>query len=393
MKLAYTTRTLSLALGGVAVVVCAAVATVRYSRAEQAVPPKPGTASDAVTLTDRQRHYVTVGAAVAHSFAAQSEAVGYVDFDQDHSVQVFSPWAGRIHEIQVRTGDRVRRGQTLFTVDSPELAEAEANLLTTAAQLTQARAAVERARSMLGTQAVAQKDFEQAQSDEQGAEASQRAARESLALFGKTTHEVEALLATHHVDSVLRVVSPMNGTVTARNAADGQYVQPGNAPSPVSVSDTGALWLVANVPEAELPKLVAGQAITASLAAAPEHRFEGTISNIGAAVDPATHTVPVRAEVRDPTHLLRPQMLASFRIRTGAPSRMPGVSAHAIVREGDGTQTVFVTTDGRSFHRRVVHTGLEQEGVVEILDGLLAGETVATDGALLLSNALALQSR
>jgi len=188
-------------------------------------------------------------------------------------------------------------------------------------------------------------------------------------------------------------VSPMNGTITSRSAAEGQYVQPGNAPAPVSVSDTDSLWLVANVPETDLPRLAAGQAIIASVAAIPDRRFEGSISNIGATVDPATHTVPVRAVVRDTTHLLRPQMLASFRIRTGAPLRAPAVPPGAIVREGDGTLTVFATDDGRNFHRRVVHTGLEQDGVIQVLDGLLAGETVATNGALLLSNALALQSR
>jgi cobalt-zinc-cadmium efflux system membrane fusion protein len=101
----------------------------------------------------------------------------------------------------------------------------------------------------------------------------------------------------------------------------------------------------------------------------------------------------VRSEVKDPKHELRAQMLASFVIRTGEPSKGISVPDAGVVREGDGTMTVFVTQDGRSFKRRAVKIGLAQNGFTQIAEGLNAGEKVAADGALFLSNALALKTR
>ena len=82
-------------------------------------------------------------------------------------------------------------------------------------------------------------------------------------------------------------------------------------------------------------------------------------------------------------------MFATFIIRTGEGVKSPAVAEGGVVREGDGTMTVWVTTDGHRFTQRTVKIGLQQDGFWQILDGLEAGERVATDGALFLDNALA----
>ena len=83
-------------------------------------------------------------------------------------------------------------------------------------------------------------------------------------------------------------------------------------------------------------------------------------------------------------------MLASIVIRTGTASRAPAVPLAGVVREGDGTMSIWVTSDGRHFTRRTVQIGLSQDGLDEVTSGLSVGEQVAGDGALFLSNALAL---
>jgi cobalt-zinc-cadmium efflux system membrane fusion protein len=80
-------------------------------------------------------------------------------------------------------------------------------------------------------------------------------------------------------------------------------------------------------------------------------------------------------------------------IRTGDPVRSPAVPLDGVVREGDGTMTVWVTTDRHRFFKRTVKVGLEHLGYRQILEGARAGELVATEGALFLSNALSLASR
>ena len=82
-------------------------------------------------------------------------------------------------------------------------------------------------------------------------------------------------------------------------------------------------------------------------------------------------------------------MLASFTIETEGPKLSVAVPSDAIVREGDGTMTVWVTTDRRRFERRTVKTGLEQDGWRQILAGLTLGEEVASTGAIFLSNKFA----
>jgi cobalt-zinc-cadmium efflux system membrane fusion protein len=149
------------------------------------------------------------------------------------------------------------------------------------------------------------------------------------------------------------------------------------------------MWMVANVPESDSPDFKLGQLVTVSVTAYPGRVFEGRVTALGSAVDPNSRRVMVRSEIRDPKHELRPQMFATFVIRTGAPVRAPAVPQNGIVREGDGTMSVWVAgSDPHRFTRRTVKIGHQQAGYDEILDGVKAGETLAIDGAIFLSNIL-----
>ena len=101
----------------------------------------------------------------------------------------------------------------------------------------------------------------------------------------------------------------------------------------------------------------------------------------------------VRSEIADPKHELRSGMFATFVIRTGEPVRSPAIPLDGVVREGDGTMTTWVTADRRRFTKRTVKIGLQRDGYVQILAGVQPGDLVATEGALFLSNALAIAAR
>jgi len=246
---------------------------------------------------------------------------------------------------------------------------------------------------MVETQSIAQKELDQAVSDQQTAQANLEAARSAVRIFGKNDAEVDSIIANRSTAAELRITSPIDGRVTARNAAPGQLVQPGGSPAPFAVADLSTMWLISQVTEDEMPHIRLGQPVEAALAAFPGRTFQGTVSNIGAQIDPNTHRITVRAEIGDPNRELRPQMLGWFVIRTGAPVRSPAVSPAGVVREGDGTMEVFVTTDGHRFVRRPVKVGMLQDELDQILEGVSKGEQIATDGALFLANELALQSR
>ncbi|MFC5488409.1 efflux RND transporter periplasmic adaptor subunit [Dokdonella soli] len=352
----------------------------------------PTAAQDTVTITELQAKHVSVIAAQMHAFDARLDAVGFIDFNQDHLAQVFSPYQGRVREVRAKAGDDVAKGQVLFTVDSPDLVQAESNLISTAGLLALTSKTLERARQMITIQANAVRDIEQAVSDQQTAAGNYQAARNALRIFGKSDADMDRIAASRKIDGELRVVSPFAGRVTARAAAPGVLVQPGAAPAPFTVADLSSVWMVANVVEGDVAALRIGQSVSVTVAALPGRKLQGSISYIGSTVDPSTHRVSVRSEIADPQHELRPQMLATFVVHTGAPVQSVGVPANAVVREGDGTMTVFVTGDGRRFVRRVVKLGLQQDGMDQIIEGLSASERAAGDGALFVSNALALQS-
>ena len=360
-------------------------------------PPAPGpvasAAAHSIELSPQEMQKFKVAPAAEHEFSVEREAVGSIDFNQELSVTVFAPFPGRIISLFAKAGDDVRKGAMLFTLDSPDLLEAESKLIAAAGTLNVTTRALARARQLFDVQGVSQKDLDQAVADQQAAEGAMKAARDALRIFGKSDGEMDRVVAERRVDSVLAVHSPISGRVTARNAAPGLYVQPGAAPAPFAVADVTTMWMIANVAETDFPLLRIGQPVDVEVKAYPGRTFHAKVVNIGAAVDATTHRVLVRSEVRDPHHELRPGMFATFQIRTGRAVRSPAVPFSGVVRESDGSMSVWVAADGRRLVRRTVKVGMQQDGLHQILEGLRPGEPVATDGALLLNNALTAASR
>ena len=122
--------------------------------------------------------------------------------------------------------------------------------------------------------------------------------------------------------------------------------------------------------ESDIPNFHLGQAVRVKVTAYPDRVFEGKVTTIGTTVDTSTHRTFVRSEILDPEHRLLAGMYANFVIQTGEPVRATAVPYAAVVREGDDTMTVFVTTDGLKFVKRIVEIGLRQDGYNQISQGL-----------------------
>jgi cobalt-zinc-cadmium efflux system membrane fusion protein len=364
----------------------------RPSSAQAGTPKAPNADADSVDLSDSQLDAVKVAPVERRDFPVEKEAIGSIDFDEDMSVQVFTPYQGRIIALFAEVGTDVRKGQTLFTIDSPDLLQAESTLIAAAGVLDFDSKNLARLRDLYTTRAVSQHDVEQAVSDQQTAEGNLRAARNAVRLFGKNDVEIDRIVAERSADPTLVVPSPIDGRITARNAAPGLFVQPGNAPAPYAVADIDTMWMLANVTEDDSPSFRIGQLVQVRLDAFPGRVFAGKITTIGAAVDPNTRRVLVRSEISDPQHELRSGMFANFVIGVAEPERSAAIPVDGVVREGDGTMTVWVTTDLRHFVRRTVKTGEQRDGYRQIRDGVRFGELVATEGALLLSNERAMKS-
>lgn len=365
--------------------------------ASQAPPPAGAPAAPAapaapvLELAEKQLELVKISAVGDHVFPLQKTAVGSIDFDEDLSVQVFTPYQGKIISAFGQVGDDVGKGKALFTIDSPDLVQAESTLIAAAATYDQNNRALIRAQKLYSTQGtggIAEKDLDAAVQGKLSAEGALKAARDAVRVFGKTEAEIDAIVAKRAVDPVLVVNSPIAGRITARNAQPGLFVQPGNAPAPYAVADISTMWMLANIPEIDSAAIKLGQPVKVSVLAYPGQTFDGKITTVGATVDPNLHTLQIRSEILDPRHELRPGMFANFAITVGAPVRAAAVPLAGVVREGDGTMTVWVTSDRHKFTQREVKVGLQDDGYDQILDGLELGELVVTEGAVFLDNML-----
>ena len=152
-----------------------------------------------------------------------------------------------------------------------------------------------------------------------------------------------------------------------------------------AIADLSTMWLKAAVPENDIPLIKIGQEIEVRVAALGDRPFFAKVATIGASSDTTTRRVVVRAELPNPDRLLRNDMFATFRIKVGGGDAIIGLPTAAIVWDGDAT-VVWVQVGPVLFQRRKVLTGREQDGFVQVRDGLKAGEMVATRGAIFIDN-------
>jgi membrane fusion protein, heavy metal efflux system len=348
----------------------------------------PQAAPDSVELKPSQLRAIRIAPIGDHEFVYRKHAVGIIDFNQDLNVQVFTPYQGRIIQAFADLGDRVEKGQVLFTLESPDFLAAEANLIGAAATLDQTSSALGRATRLYAVHGIDQNDYETAVANQQTAEGALKAARDAVAVFGKTPAEIDRIIARRQVEPALVVRSPITGRVTARNAAPGLLEQPGTAPAPYSVADLGTKWMVANVIESDAPLFRTGQPIQATVMAYPGRAYEGRISRVGRSLDPNTHRIVVRCEIADPKDELIPGMLANFAIRVQDPLTSLAIPVNGVVRNGDGSFVAWVTQDRHRFRERPVKLGEPLDGMYPVLQGLGRGELAVTDGAVFVSNIL-----
>jgi cobalt-zinc-cadmium efflux system membrane fusion protein len=199
-----------------------------------------------------------------------------------------------------------------------------------------------------------QKELEQAVSDHETAEGALKAARDAVRVLGKTDTQIDRLIATGKIEA----------------------------------AHSSIKWMAANVTESDTPFVRVGQPVTVKVTAHPGRVFRGKVARIYAVVDPNIHRSKIRCEISDPTNDLRPGMLATFLIRVQDPADAIAIPADAVVREGDGTMTAWVTTDRRHFQQTAIKPGLRQDDHVQILEGLRRGELVVSEGGVFLSNML-----
>lgn len=351
-------------------------------------------------LSDAEMRALRIEEMGLHAFRAERVAEGRIAYNEDRSTPVFSPYNGRVVRVRARLGDTVAAGDVLFEIETTDLAGAAGDLLSAADAAAKARATLEQARreearqnSLLSARAASQRDLEQARtatlaaaSDLRTAEATLAAARDKLRVLGRSPEQIRRIEETRMVDAVVPVTAPIGGTVVQRRVGPGQWLSAGQGDPVFTIADLSTMWLVAAVRELDAPLIRPGQAVEVTVGALPGRDFDALITAVGAGLDPATRRLTVRAEVRDPGRLLKPEMFASFRIAVGEGHHAVAVPVNAVIHRG-AEASVWVALDGNRFMLRRIRTGIRDGDLLEVKEGLNPGERVVTGGALFIDRA------
>ncbi|MDQ2822658.1 MAG: efflux RND transporter periplasmic adaptor subunit [Pseudomonadota bacterium] len=295
-------------------------------------------------------------------------------YDDDVTARVGVSIGGRITAIHAATGDKVRAGQVLADIDSPDLGTAAADLDKARADEHRKQLVAERATELVPGDAIAQKDWEGMQADLAQAKAETARASQRVKNLNPTGLPIAG--------QRLKLVSPVAGVVTERNVTPGLEVNAALAAPMFVISDTARLWAMIDLPEQWLGQVKTGARVTLESDAWPGETFDATIVGLGQLVDPNTRRVTVRALVDNSSHKLLPEMFARVRLlaASGAGVAVPN---SAIVNRGRYAY-VFVQTGPQQFTRRQITLATQGGDTSYVASGLAGGDAIVTAGALLL---------
>jgi cobalt-zinc-cadmium efflux system membrane fusion protein len=368
-----------------AVVVVVAILLVYFGGKVFGNPEAPAAAAASppgtFRATTQQMKTLTVAAVGTHGFVSEEHTEGKIAVNGDRLTPLFSPYSGRVTRVIAGPGNIVKLGAPLALVEATEFVQAQNDLATAEAQAKLARLAESRKHALYESKGGSLQDWQQAQADLIAAETALNAVRNRLRILGRTDAQIAALESSKNIDPVAALTAPIAGVVVDRQVGPGQFLQAGSGTPVFTIADPSSVWLLANVRESDVGLVHLGQAVEVRVPAYPARVFKARVTYVAAMIDPNTHRLPVRAEIGNADGALKPEMFASFRILTSDATESPAIPQMAVVYEGDSAHVWVVAGDGLLMFR-AIRTGRENDGLVEVLDGLKPGEQIITKGAL-----------
>ena len=305
---------------------------------------------------------------------------GRLVWNEDKTVRVASPFAGRVMEILVQPGVTVKAGQPLAMLTSPDFGSAQADARKASADSAVASKALARQRELYEAGIIAQKDLEQAQADNARAAADQQRTQVALRMYGASGND--------GVNQRFALRSPIDGLVVERNINPGMELRPDQPPTAplYLITDPTTLWAQLDAAEADLGHFRPGVTVQLASAAYPGETFTGTVVKIADYVDPSSRSVKVRLSVPNADRRLKAEMFVTAKMQAAS---FQGISVPSkAVFLADNKNYVFVRTTPNRFERREVKLGVTIPGTTEVVEGLKEGDVVITDGNLYLQDIL-----
>ncbi len=311
---------------------------------------------------------------------------GRIAWNDDATVRVFAPFAGRVTVVVADVGRRVRAGDTLALVSSPDFGQAQADARRAATDFALAERTAVRTHDLFAHGVVARRDVEAADAD---------VARASTELARARARIVPFTRDTSSIDQVYALRAPLGGVVVDRSITPGEEVRPdqilANAPQLVAplftITDPARLWLLLDLPEGDAGRLHPGATVAFRPDASSGPAAVAQVTWVSDAVDPVTRTVKARANVNNATGRWRAEMLVTAQLPEPVALAVT-VPANAVICH-DSVHVVFVQVAPGRVRRARVDVGAERGGRLTIARGLAPGDRVVTTGAILIDQLFA----
>jgi cobalt-zinc-cadmium efflux system membrane fusion protein len=359
-----------------------------------------------VTLSDRavEKYGIRVEQAKQVTLAPTVVAPGRITFNTEAIAHVGVVMRGRVVDLKVKRGDRVKKGAELLIVESPELGEAQNDYLQKLTTLAIAKPSAELAKNAYQrlkglyetSKGISLTDLEKREAELKTAEgalqsaaASVTASENKLHLLGMNQAAVEQLAKSKEIVPRYAVTAPIGGQITEREVTLGELVSP-EKEAVLVIADTSTLWVVADIPEARLSEIQIGSPARVNVAALGGDVVKGAVSLIDPSLDQNTRTARVRIGVPNEAGALRPGMFAEVEVVARAKGDADAKAVLAIPEEAvqtiEGVTAVFTPVKGepRTFAKHPVKIGRPVSGMVPVLAGLKDGDELVTAGSFIL---------
>lgn len=387
---------------------CTPSTPVQVQEEVQAEPPATGpTRTIEVDGSALELGRIDVASSELGTIPRELVVAGRVGVNLNRTVRVGALLDGRVSEILKNVGDRVKEGEVLARLNSPEVDDTRAEFAKAMADLERCEAELgfrqtlrERAARLHELKAGSLEAVQKADADINQAKAAITIAQAEVSrLEERLEHlglSVEGALEEYtHPEGVesgdyrhyemIEVVAPAAGTVLERLVTPGSVVS--SSDDLFVVSDLSSIWIQAEVPEEYLASLREGQEAEVRVEAFPGETFPARLEQIGDVLNVATRTAQVRCGARNAQGKLRSEMYATITFRLSSSGPCLTVSRDAVQRI-EGRDVVFVQVGPNSFQPRYVTLGQSSQALVEVVDGLAPGDSVAVKGSFLLKSEL-----
>ncbi|HMD71569.1 MAG TPA: efflux RND transporter periplasmic adaptor subunit [Bryobacteraceae bacterium] len=342
------------------------------------------------TVPPDQLAHLKVVPVESRTWQVAVHTTGTVDWDADHTTQAITQVNGPITRILVDTGARVKAGDPLLYVSSPDVANAISAYRKARNREVLAKRIVDRMHDLLAHGAVAGKDTESAEADCNDAMTDVQTSLQALRIFGITRQEIDqAERQGATIGTELAVRAPIDGVVVQKLVSPGMLIQAGSTVC-FMLSDVSTVWVQGHIFDRDLPLVRTGDPVEETNPASAR-TFHGTVSYVGAFVDPATRTTPVRIVTQNVEGLLKKDMFVEAVISTFTRSSVLAVPVAAVLRDDKNEPIVYVEAEPGKFAQRSVAIGTQQDGMIAVPSGLEKSDRVLADGSLFLQFATSIQ--